>query len=164
MSKFTSFSALLFAFVLGTPAIAQECCESYVVYEIPACEIPACCHGEYVSGASMPMHTYSEPVFTDEIASEEVVDEFVADEFESDKFVLDGSEGHAEFEDSIVLGIPIVYEERLFWNGCYWQTSFVAVPDFNREQVVVDVGETHTLSLAKSTKTMQSWNPPSKVR
>ena len=67
MSKFTSFSALLCALVLGTPAFAQECCESYVVYEMPTC----CCQNEYVSQTFVPTYTWysQQPMFTEEFVA-----------------------------------------------------------------------------------------------
>ena len=50
-----------------------------------------------------------------------------------------------EFEDAVVVDTPVVYEEQLFWNGCYWQAMMVAVPDMQGEQVVYQEGDVHTV-------------------
>lgn len=128
MSKFSTFSALLCALVFGTSAMGQECCEMYVVYETPAC----CCQPAYVGYASEPFVTNynwnSYPMIGEEIVSDLIADEVV---------VNDG--------ETVVVDDPIVYEEQLVWNGCYWESMLVAISDFAGEQVAFESGETHTV-------------------
>lgn len=99
LSAVGSLAASLSVVAFGPSATGQECCQNVFRYEIPVVY-------------SAPMEFEMMP------AVNWTAEPFVMNE----EFVSDPA------MDEVVVTEPVVYEEQMYWNGCCWQSAWVAIP------------------------------------